>query len=178
MESVKLNPPNLGAYPEAYRHIRKAMFDHGVDHLGDINRDSDGTASLDLSKMGRIERTLCVMNLTLAQIEFLHAYEYKKKDFVYAYPQMMKITRAHFDSMPLNEKRVDAVAEFNDEHRPEQPKFQGVTIPPYFPGDYDFDGLQYHHAWDKSVMVNRNRLYLPPLNSRRSGGRTLAEAEA
>ena len=175
--SVKKN------YPEAYQKIAEKLRVSGLNEIGDPGyrekqrdrfKDKDGEfrpASMDLEKMSRVCRTLQVFQLSAEELSKLHAREKRVGYFII---NIKKMFRQDYKSYSLSNDRIDAVNDFNDEHRPEPIKFMGISIPPYFPPDNEFDGMEYHHAWDMGLLHNQSSFRMPEHQSR-SGKRVLDE---
>lgn len=50
-------------------------------------------------------------------------------------------------------EQLKYVEDFNNEHRPlHEEYFEGYRVPPFFVYDCTFDGVEYHHAWDMTVL--------------------------
>lgn len=172
MEQLRPEVPKMVVnYPEPYAQISRAMNIHGVTDLGVVPKDKDRAASLDMDKDGRISRTLFVRSLDEEQLYKLHGLEKKLGQFVFDITGLKKHFRLDYSPTVLNEARTEAVADFNNSNRPVMRKEFGVTVPPYFPLDNEFDGMEYHHAWDKAVRVKD--LDLPELKEKRRTAKSL-----
>lgn len=190
MEKLKVEipkPPDKLNYREPYRQIAVAMNVHEVFELGDpIYREKCGdrfkdrhgeirAASLDVAIESRVARTLTVRSMTEEQLGRVHKYEKSRGIFIYT-DQMTSLLKAKITPTLMTEERKQIVMAFNQENRPLMRKVYGVTVPPYFPPDNEFDGMEYHHAWDKSVKIGF--LDLPAISSRKSSRKLLEESEA
>ena len=177
MEKLKVQPellePSLD-YAPPYQQIANAMKARGLWELGKAV-PGDRARSLDLDREGRALRTLAVRRLTWDQLETLHRFEVKRNDFLRDNGQIRKMFKLDYSPVILSAERLDAIYEFNDDNRPEMRKEYGVTVPPYFPLDNEFDGLIYHHSWDKAVKVND--LVLPELKAKKHAGRRYLKGE-
>lgn len=165
-------------YPQVYKNVVKAMRVHEDTQIGPIDyrlsqdkfRDRHGeirTASLDMDDMGRIERTLTVINCSPVELDRWHELEIMKGDFYYWCLQIKRMLKLHYPTTKLTEDCAAAVREFNHKNRPIPSNYKGVSVPAYFPPDNYFDGMIYHHSIDKSVLANKGQLYLPVVKVKR-----------
>ena len=184
-DPVKLD--ELLSYGPPYSQIAKAMRAHGVLELGDPDyrekdkrfRDKEGevrASSLDLCWENRAARTILVRLLDETQLERFHRIE--QREGWLCWMEIPKLFRKELNydrnRWRLNDERMEAIKNFNEDHRPEMRKVFGVTVPPYFPLDNEFDGMEYHWAWDKSVRYAN--LILPEIKgSKRSAAQLLEE---
>lgn len=181
MESPR--PLHIDNYPDAYRHIVKAMKGAGLSEIGDPTyrekdefRDEEGeirAASVDIDKLDRIARTLTVVHMSRDQVAELHKREVKAGRFL---GQIKDMFHLKFGYTQMGEEVVKSVTEFQDKCRPKCSEFRGISIPPYFPPDFEFDGMIYHHSWDKGIWFQRANIYIP-VSRRTSGKKMLAEVE-
>lgn len=155
----QISPPQF--WPDAYRHIVSKMRELQVMEIGDAPPPSDRAHSLDMDKTGRVERTLVIVGLSSAELDQLHQFEIEKNDFVYNSTQIKKLFKLFNPPTSLSEDIVKIVHDFNEDNRPPPRQWNGMSVPAYFPLDNVFDGMSYHHAWDKSVLANKNKLELP-----------------
>ena len=120
-------------------------------------------ASIDLTIDDRAYRSLIMTRLAEDQIESLHEYELNVIRF-YLLSSMWEIEKAikvKIDKHKLDLNQRQAVIEFSESCRPEPKKFNGVSVPSYFPLDNTFDGMLYHHDWDRLANLNRHKLEIP-----------------
>lgn len=125
--------------------IQKGEFNGDVRYSG-----------LDMNSEQRCYRTIDVKKLTLNHLERIHSYEQKYCKFFITGPGLWRlILGVDSDEIPdqrhLKSNQVEAIIKFNNDHRPICSKFNGFIVPPYFIYDCSFDGMNYHHAWDKTV---------------------------
>lgn len=173
-----INLPEASKYPEAYKSIVNALRSAGLHELGTRTprKDKDGeerAASLDLGVIERIGRTSTVINLTDIQLSEWHRVELEIGGFFFGYDWMKRKFHWIFEPVVLSDARMEAIKNFQSQNRPPLPKFRDVSIPPYFPLDNTFDGLEFHHRLDRAFWTNRDRLSLPAVSSGRVSGRKL-----
>jgi len=164
-----------GRWGGVYAPMERAMAAHGVDMIGDPDyrqknaarfTDAHGEmrpASLGMGWESRGLRTLMVRRLGKLgneQIEKLHEYERRQGYFVVA---IEKLFRLDYKPEPINDERLQALRKFNNEHRPILREVFGIRVMAYFPSDMEFDGMDYHHAWDKCVLLGD--LVLPEIRA-------------
>lgn len=169
----------LRNYPEAYQQISAKLDALCMSEIGDPHyrenqgnrfKDKNGemrSGSVDLSRDGRVSRTCQIMKLLTEQIDRLHAAEKKKGYFI---SQIKLSFKQEYKSKSLNDKHIESICEFQQNHRPEPEQFHGVSIPAYFPPDNEFDGLEYHHAWDKSAHAYQTEFNQLDFKSKNKAG--------
>lgn len=175
MEQLKIQPikPDFDVpnYSEPYKQIADAMRIRGVTELGEMPRDKERASSLDISREGRVIRTLFVRHLDGFQLEKFHAMEIKHNNFIHDITVLKRHFRLDYPPTILNDARMTTITDFNNDNRPEMRKEFGITVPPYFPLDNEFDGMEYHHAWDKAVRIND--LELPEIKSSKKTAKSI-----
>ncbi len=133
-------------------------------------RGEERLGSLDMSRDARAYRTLDIRKLNLEELKKIHAHELKRMVRFIIGPTEIRIilkNKSIEDQVFLQPNQMESVQTFNDNYRPLMDRqFLGLTIPPYFYYDYDFDGMAYHHAWDLSVW---NQAYTLPLATGKKG---------
>ena len=109
---------------------------------------------LDIEPGERAYRTWCIKHLTRPGLEKIHQYENQRMVRFALHEEMEKIAKEKIEKIAFTQAQREHFIEFNNEHRPIfDKKFQGFSVPPYFLYDNEFDGMEYHHAWDMCVWV-------------------------
>lgn len=110
---------------------------------------------LDLTIESRAYRTLDIRKFSRDEIERIHNHE-KSLGLFITFLEMKRVTSRLKvpNQFHLKPDQLDDVRKFNNSHRPLAARmFHGMRIPPYFVYDLEFDGMEYHHAWDLSVKA-------------------------
>ena len=118
------------------------------------------SASMEISPRDRAERTQWIKELKIVEMEKIHDYEQKKMTRFLFIAEAEKILKLKIARVKFNPPVIDNLESFNNIHRPQCGTFQEFVIPPYFVDDLDFDGMNYHHAWDKCIWYAD---YLPDM---------------
>ena len=163
-------------YPKAYQFIVKTMQDRGLSELGNADYRAENSrrfmskageiraASMDMDKTSRVLRTLVLIHMTSEQLKTIHNKEKSSGNFIINIKSLLKLD---YEPVIITDATIEAVTTFNDENRPEPRKFEGVSIPPYFPLDNEFDGMEYHHDWDFNIHLSKDSLFLPVHETKR-----------
>ena len=143
--------------------LERTMFEKNVTHIGSSNawekrvnkNGEERYGGLDLTPEARAYRTVDIKKLSAAELARLHEFEIKHcARFVIGPSEMRSVLKNQSipDQFPLTAEQMEYVKRLNDDHRPIADRhFMGLPVPPYFAHDYDFDGMVYHHAWDRTV---------------------------
>lgn len=164
-----LNIKDFGVVKQSGRHykpetmagrLEAAMLEKNITSipypLGPLDkyRNRTHSAGLEMERDQRAYRTVDVKRMTKDQLQALHDYELKYMDrFLIGPGEIKKKLRIEIPPQVfLNQVQMDYLEKFNEEHKPVlDRRFLDHLIPPYFVYDYDFDGMEYVHSWDKSV---------------------------
>ena len=164
---------NYWNYKPPYRQIANYMKARGLTELGDPKYPdrftmADGErrpGGLDMDKIVRALRTLTIRKLSEHGLKKIHNYEWTKMTRFLCFQEIRNIAREPIvSSGGMSETQIAALADYNNTHRPECRQIDGITIPPYFPLDNEFDGMEYHHAWDWNVW--HGVFDLPPYDNK------------
>lgn len=150
--------------------LEKAMLAKKILSIGDIDswktrvneRGDERYAGLDIASESRAWRTLNIKKLSEQELKQTIDYERRFLTRFLIWAEIKRVVKNPEleDQETLQSHQLESLIAFNNAHRPISDRhFMGLPIPPYFTYDYDFDGMIYHHAWDKSVW--RTNFVLP-----------------
>ena len=112
----------------------------------DMDKDSRAMRTLFVKKLGSDEQLATWHKMELDHGYWLEFFQIKK--------YLEKIGGFKAEIKTKNwDAAVEQVTKFNDERRPSTWEFSGMRVPPYFIYDLSFNGMPYHHAWDKNVRI-------------------------
>ena len=145
--------------------LERLLEKDGVDFIGDWNKFYENnrlpngdcrTSGLDMKDEDRAFRTIIISKLNMEQIAKIHGYErFKMTRFLVA-AEMEAILDIHLDRPQWSRLLFSKLTEFNVRYKPKTTKmYKGFHIPAYF-AHASFDGMLFHHAWDKNVKDNFN----------------------
>ena len=163
MEITLPPSPESRPYPEPWKFIAERMRERGLKAIGNpryrdkFSHQPDRYGYLDMEKIDRWTRTLTISKITPEELRSIHARENEKMYFLTS--GEMKHYADFEYSGELSKQQVQKLGEFSDKCRPVPRKWQGISVPPYFELDNEFDGMEYHHAWD--LAANMGGLVLP-----------------
>lgn len=184
MATVKINlsmPASVYyKYPEPYTRIALKLKEKKMHYIGNREEalrrqeEMDRPLSVDIPIRERAIRSMYVRAMTEGELDYLHRVEwFKRKNFL-VLPQisysMMKRFEKSMPSPQVSEEQMDYLIKFNRDNRPRCSYVDDVPVPPYFDLDYSFDGMAYHHAWDKCVQ---HAIFMMPTGG--NGGKKMAE---
>ena len=157
-------------YQEPYKFIAQYMRSKNIYNIGDINSVSKAIiksgdqrcASVDLIREDRAIRSLTITKLQDIDLDKLHEYELNKMDRLLFGSEIQKVIKSFIKwDHKIEPHQMEYLIVFQDEHRPEPKKFHGISIPAYFPLDNTFDGMIYHHQWDRVISLNKHKMCMP-----------------
>lgn len=145
--------------------LERLLEKDGVDFIGDwnkfyeINKLPNGgcrTSGLDMKDEDRAFRTIIISKLSMEQIAKIHGYEHSKMTRFLIAAEIEAILGDTIDRPQWSRLLAVKLIDFNNRHRPKTTKtYKGHNIPAYF-AHASFDGMLFHHAWDKNVKDNFN----------------------
>lgn len=113
------------------------------------------SAGLDMTDNQRAYRTVDIKKLTRDELGTVQRHEQKRLTrFLIGPTEIRYIVNNHEipDQISIDDKTLERIVLFNIRNRPPLTrKYDGLSIPPYFEYDLEFDGMDYHHAWDLLV---------------------------
>ena len=122
-------------------------------------------ALLSMPDNERAWRSIWVNKLKLDQLETLHERENQMTRFLISF-EVEKWLKVELDCPKLTEKQWEVVIQKNKDFRPMlDRRYKQFSIPPYFIYDNEFDGMEYHHAWDKNAFGKQIQI---PIHGRTS----------
>src|SRR3990167_9728915 len=128
-----------------YKEIEAYMDSKNLQTLGEVGTlaDDDPAASCDLPMEERALRTMFVRRLTDYQLLTLHEFEWRKlKRLVISHGECKSIIKFIDKKVEaMNDERMAYVIYFNNQNRPIPEKIDGISIPAYFPPNYNFHGM-------------------------------------
>lgn len=146
--------------------LERYLINKGIPWIGDIDlrtkthKIKEGhekgevrPGGLDLNPRERAERTLFIKKLSREGLAKAQDYEARFLTRFLTFDEISRIIKepaSNPESIP--QKQYESLIEFNNQHRPPNTKtFETFPVPAYFLYDVEFDGMIYHHAWDRLV---------------------------
>ena len=152
-KAIMAAPSEFRYEPDTYAgRLERVMKQNNVHFLGTFV-DNGRLRSIDLTPEVRAWRTLWTKDLSMDQLEKVHAWELKKFTdrlaFSWEAQDFLGMERKEY---LIKKNHLPILIEFNNGHRPVMDRvFKGLSIPPYFIDDLEFDGMEYQQSWDKCV---------------------------